>query len=110
MTDRIYPRWVHADGHSSVVAQSADEEEAILNAWAAEDEVAALGTPQFHAADIERAYSDGIEAALSAAKANDVSDAAIEAIRKSLSAEPANELTEPRRRGGWPKGKPRKAA
>jgi hypothetical protein len=68
MTEREYPRWVHGDGHRSVVVETEAEEQALLAQWAEED-------------------------AAEAAEADEL----------------PNALTTPRR-GGWPKGKPRKAA
>ena len=37
MTEREYPRWIHASGHKSVVVETADQEAAQLEKWAAED-------------------------------------------------------------------------
>lgn len=37
MSEREYPRWIHGDGHKSVVANTADEEKITLVQWAEED-------------------------------------------------------------------------
>lgn len=37
MSEREYPRWIHCNGHKSVVAETADDEATILSQWDEED-------------------------------------------------------------------------
>lgn len=104
MTEREYPRWVHADGRPSTVVHTEDEERDLLERWAAEDAAKMEGVPQFTAADIERAYADGFEAGR-IAEANPSDD--IPQITEDTQFMTHEIVPDSKRRGGWPKGKPR---
>jgi len=46
MIEREYPRWVHGDGHVSVVAETPDAEAEILERWAEADAIEADHIPE----------------------------------------------------------------
>jgi len=116
MTEREYPRWVHGEGHASVVVETAEEESAVLAGWAAgtdpvappraanqltdmaavEALVVARSTEEmFTLAEIEKAFSDGVVAVLRLAKECGVSDETIALIRGEIEPEVTAAIDEP---------------
>lgn len=87
-TEREYPRWIHAEGHASVVVESADEENTVLAQWAAET-TPTLAAPGAIVAGNKISFAQPVA----------FSDGSRASEFVALATAP--------KKGGWPKGKPR---
>lgn len=119
MTDLVYPRWVHRQGKESRIAETPKEHAAIEAAWDAEaapkaSDEAAAPVASITGADLQRAWCEGVVAALKAGLDAGVDPAVIAKIQGEFEADvtagfvvdaPAlNALTEaPKARGGRPR-------